>query len=68
MKKAKYPNWPVTPWPTEYSAVLKWQWGRKINSLLGKKRLNMQKDHNVKIGIELHAGFFSSYTLYAIKA
>src|SRR5690554_4424051 len=23
---AKYPNWPVAPWPNEFQEILKWQW------------------------------------------
>jgi sugar phosphate isomerase/epimerase len=23
---AKYPNWPVAPWPTDYQEILEWQW------------------------------------------
>ena len=27
---AKYPNWPVAPWPNEYRDVLTWQWEEKL--------------------------------------
>src|SRR5690625_1950288 len=27
---SKYPNWPVTPWPTEYTDILNWQWEKKL--------------------------------------
>lgn len=53
---AKYPNWPVTPWPTSYSDVLKWQWEEKLVPYW-KKWGKYAQDHNVKVGLELHGGF-----------
>lgn len=53
---SKYPNWPVTPWPTEYSDILKWQWEEKLIPYW-KEQGQFAKDHGVKIGLELHAGF-----------
>ncbi|WP_413377584.1 sugar phosphate isomerase/epimerase family protein [Alkalihalobacillus sp. 1P02AB] len=53
---AKHPNWPVTPWPNEYGDVLKWQWEEKLIPYW-KKWGQYAKDHNVKIGLELHGGF-----------
>ncbi|WP_225998974.1 sugar phosphate isomerase/epimerase family protein [Paenibacillus sp. BJ-4] len=53
---AKYPNWPVAPWPNDFQEVLKWQWENKIIpywSEAGK----FAADHHVKIGLELHGGF-----------
>ncbi|WP_440896746.1 sugar phosphate isomerase/epimerase family protein [Amphibacillus sp. Q70] len=55
-EEAKYPNWPVTPWPTEYSDVLKWQWEEKLIPYW-KEIAKLAEEHQVKIGIELHAGF-----------
>ena len=51
-EEAKYPNWPVTPWPNEYGDVLKWQWEQKLIPYW-KKWGQYAKDHNVKIGLEL---------------
>lgn len=52
----KYPNWPVTPWPEEYSHVLEWQWREKLVPYW--KEINaVATKENVKIGLELHAGF-----------
>lgn len=67
-EKAKYPNWPVTPWPTEYSEVLKWQWEEKLIPYW-QEAAQYAKDHNVKIGIELHAGFLvhTPYTLLKLR-
>mgnify|MGYP001301396736 FL=1 len=53
---AKYPNWPVTPWPTEFQEILKWQWEEKVIPYWKEKAAFAEK-HNVKIGLELHGGF-----------
>jgi sugar phosphate isomerase/epimerase len=53
---AKYPNWPVSPWPAEYSDVFKWQWEEKLIPYW-KKAGQYAEEHNVKIGLELHGGF-----------
>lgn len=53
---AKYPNWPVAPWPNDYQEILKWQWEEKVIPYwteMGK----FASDHQVKIGLELHGGF-----------
>ena len=53
---AKYPNWPVAPWPNDYQEILTWQWDNKIIPYWtewGK----YAADHGVKIGLELHGGF-----------
>ncbi|WP_138493075.1 sugar phosphate isomerase/epimerase family protein [Paenibacillus pinistramenti] len=53
---AKYPNWPVAPWPNDFQEILKWQWENKVIPYWtewGK----FAADHHVKIGIELHGGF-----------
>lgn len=53
---SKYPNWPVTPWPNEYSDILKWQWEGKLIPYW-KEAGQFASDHGVEIGLELHAGF-----------
>ncbi|GAA0135723.1 sugar phosphate isomerase/epimerase [Paenibacillus sp. YSY-4.3] len=53
---AKYPNWPVAPWPNDYQEILDWQWKNKVIPYWtewGK----YAADRNVKIGLELHGGF-----------
>ncbi|WP_101842950.1 sugar phosphate isomerase/epimerase [Halobacillus sp. Marseille-P3879] len=52
----KSPNWPVTPWPAEYSDILEWQWNEKLIPYW-KEQGKFAEEHNVKIGLELHAGF-----------
>jgi sugar phosphate isomerase/epimerase len=65
---AKYPNWPVTPWPTEYSDLLTWQWEEKLIPYW-KKQGQFAKDNGVKIGLELHAGFLvhTPYTMLKLR-
>ncbi|WP_199616662.1 sugar phosphate isomerase/epimerase family protein [Paenibacillus alkalitolerans] len=53
---AKYPNWPVAPWPNEFQEVLKWQWEEKLIPYW-KETGKYASDRNVKIGLELHGGF-----------
>ena len=65
---SKYPNWPVTPWPTEYSDILKWQWEEKLIPYW-KEAGQFAEDHGVKVGIELHAGFLvhTPYTMLKLR-
>ncbi|WP_057762209.1 sugar phosphate isomerase/epimerase family protein [Cytobacillus praedii] len=55
-EEAKYPNWPVAPWPNEYQEILKWQWEEKIIPYW-KEKAALADQLNVKIGLELHGGF-----------
>src|SRR5690625_525163 len=48
---AKHPNWPIIPWPTEYSEIYKWQWEEKLIPYW-KEWGKFAQDHHVKIGIE----------------
>lgn len=65
---AKYPNWPVTPWPNEYGDVLKWQWEEKLIPYW-KEQAVLAEQHGVKIGLELHAGFLvhTPYTMLKLR-
>jgi sugar phosphate isomerase/epimerase len=53
---AKYPNWPVAPWPNDYQEILKWQWEEKIIPYW-KEVGKYAQERNVKIALELHGGF-----------
>jgi len=53
---AKYPNWPVAPWPHEFQEVLKWQWEEKLIPYW-REWGQYAAERNVKIGLELHGGF-----------
>lgn len=65
---AKFPNWPVTPWPTVYSDILEWQWEEKLIPYW-KKVSEFAKEQGVRIAIELHAGFLvhTPYTLLKLR-
>jgi sugar phosphate isomerase/epimerase len=65
---AKYPNWPVAPWPNEYGDVFKWQWEEKLIPYW-KEAGKFAQDHNVKVGLELHGGFLvhTPYTLLKLR-
>ncbi|GIQ70016.1 xylose isomerase [Xylanibacillus composti] len=53
---AKYPNWPVAPWPNDYQEILDWQWEKKVIPYW-TEMAKYASDRNVKIGLELHGGF-----------
>jgi len=53
---AKYPNWPVSPWPNDYQEILKWQWEQKVIPYW-KETGAYAAERGVKIGLELHGGF-----------
>jgi sugar phosphate isomerase/epimerase len=55
-ENAKYPNWPVVPWPLDYQEVYQWQWEQKIIPYW-REAGSFAKKHNVKIALELHGGF-----------
>ncbi|MBB6450023.1 sugar phosphate isomerase/epimerase [Geomicrobium halophilum] len=49
-------NWPVVPWPSQYSDIYEWQWEKKIIPYW-KETGKIAEDYGVKIGLELHGGF-----------
>jgi len=53
---AKYPNWPVAPWPNDYQEILDWQWKNKVIPYW-TEIAKYASERNVKIGLELHGGF-----------
>ncbi|ENH96838.1 xylose isomerase [Gracilibacillus halophilus YIM-C55.5] len=53
---AKYPNWPVAPWPNDFQEILTWQWEEKIIPYW-KKKAELADTLQVKIALELHGGF-----------
>ncbi|MBE3555357.1 MAG: sugar phosphate isomerase/epimerase [Thermicanus sp.] len=65
---AKYPNWPVAPWPNEYREVLEWQWNEKLIPYW-MEMASFAAEHHVKIGLELHGGFLvhTPYTLLKLR-
>lgn len=67
-ENAKYPNWPVTPWPNDYSELLDWQWEKKLVPYW-KEQGKLAEQHGVRIGLELHAGFLvhTPYTMLKLR-
>ncbi|WP_409298887.1 sugar phosphate isomerase/epimerase family protein [Peribacillus sp. SCS-26] len=65
---AKYPNWPVAPWPNEFGDVLRWQWEEKLVPYWKEWGTYAEKK-GVKIGLELHGGFLvhTPYTLLKLR-
>jgi sugar phosphate isomerase/epimerase len=55
-ENAKYPNWPVAPWPNDYQEILDWQWSEKVIPYW-TEIAKLAEANNVKIGLELHGGF-----------
>lgn len=53
---AKYPNWPVAPWPNDYQDILKWQWEEKVIPYWTEAG-KYASDRGIKIALELHGGF-----------
>ncbi|MCR2806685.1 sugar phosphate isomerase/epimerase family protein [Paenibacillus soyae] len=53
---AKYPNWPVAPWPNDFQDILKWQWEQKVIPYWSEIG-GIAEKAGVKIGLELHGGF-----------
>lgn len=53
---AKYPNWPIAPWPNDFQAVFDWQWSQKIIPYW-KEWGTFAANHGVKLAFEMHGGF-----------
>lgn len=61
-------NWPVLPWPTEYSDSYNYQWEQKLIPYW--QEINtVAESAGVKIGIELHGGFLAHtpYTMLRLR-
>lgn len=63
---AKYPNWPVAPWPNEYSELLEWQWNQKLIPYWNNMAKYI-KDKGVKVALELHGGFLVHTPMTLLK-
>ncbi|WP_159885486.1 sugar phosphate isomerase/epimerase family protein [Paenibacillus puerhi] len=53
---AKYPNWPVAPWPNDFQEILDWQWANKVIPYWTETG-KYASDRGIKFGLELHGGF-----------
>lgn len=61
-------NWPVSPWPNEFSESYEYQWEQKLIPYW--KEINtVAEEAGVKIGIEMHGGFLvhSPYTMLRLR-
>lgn len=67
-ENSQQPNWPVSPWPNEYSDIYNWQWEKKLIPYW-KEQAKFVEDHGVKVGIELHGGFsvHTPYTMLKLR-
>ena len=65
---SKHSNWPISPWPNEYTDIYNWQWEEKLIPYW-KEIGKLAEEHDVKIGIELHGGFsvHTPYTLLKLR-
>ena len=61
-------NWPVTPWPEEYSEIKEWQWKNRLIPYW-QDIAELAKENDVKIGLELHGGFLvhSPHTMLELR-
>lgn len=66
--EAKYPNWPVAPWPNEFGELLHWQWNEKLIPYWQEIATKV-KGTGVKIALEMHGGFLvhTPYTLLKLR-
>lgn len=63
---AKYPNWPVSPFPEDFQDLYKWQWDKKLIPYW-KKTGKLALDNGVKIAMEMHGGYSVHSPHTAIK-
>ena len=63
---AKYPNWPVSPFPEDFQELYKWQWDKKLIPYWTKMG-RYSEDKGVKIAMEMHGGYSVHSPYTAIK-
>jgi sugar phosphate isomerase/epimerase len=54
--KAAQPNWIVSPWPPEFSAMLDWQWKQRVKPYW-KETARDCRSAGVTVAIEMHPNF-----------
>ncbi|WP_342388305.1 sugar phosphate isomerase/epimerase family protein [Salinicoccus bachuensis] len=61
-------NWPVTPWPEEYSEIKEWQWEHRLIPYW-REIAELAEEYDVKVGLELHGGFLvhSPHTMLELR-
>src|SRR5690606_28632557 len=50
------PVWVTCPWPEDFSAVVEWQWEKKVIPYW-REQDQFLKEHGVQVAIEPHPGF-----------
>ena len=63
---AKYPNWPVSPFPEDFQELVEWQWDKKLIPYWTKMG-KYAEDKGVKIAMEMHGGYSVHSPYTAIK-
>ncbi len=61
-----YPNWPVSPFPEDFQAVVNWQWEKKLIPYW-KEMGKYAEDKGVKVAMEMHGGYSVHTPFTAIK-
>ena len=66
---AARPNWVTTPWPSEFSDILRWQWDEVVLPYW-RDAGAFAADHGVKLAFEMHPGFvvYNPRTLLRLRA
>jgi sugar phosphate isomerase/epimerase len=66
--RAKYPNWVTCPWPDDFSAIVKWQWEKKVIPYW-KAEAKFAAQRGIKIAFEMHPGFvvYNTETLLKLR-
>jgi sugar phosphate isomerase/epimerase len=54
--RAMQPNWIVSPWPPEFSAMLQWQWKERVRPYW-KATARACRSAGVRVAIEMHPNF-----------
>jgi sugar phosphate isomerase/epimerase len=54
--RAMQPNWIVSPWPPEFSAMLQWQWKERVRPYW-KETARACRSAGVRVAIEMHPNF-----------
>lgn len=54
--RATQPNWIVSPWPPEFSAMLEWQWKERVTPYW-KQAARACRAAGVRVAIEMHPNF-----------
>jgi sugar phosphate isomerase/epimerase len=63
------PNWVTTPWPTEFSEILAWQWDEVVLPYWREAGAFAQ-EHGVNLAFEMHPGFvvYNPRTLLRLRS